>query len=38
MYPATQHGFRNCSTPRYHERFAKLAWERAIAFLQKHLA
>src|SRR5438034_3062121 len=32
MYPGTQHGFHNNSTPRYHEPSAKLAWERTIAF------
>src|SRR3954447_20485392 len=31
MYPGTQHGFHNNSTPRYHEASAKLAWERTIA-------
>jgi len=38
MYPGTQHGFHNNSTPRYHEASAKLAWERTIAFFKKHLA
>jgi carboxymethylenebutenolidase len=38
MYPGTQHGFHNNSTPRYHEAAAKLAWERTIAFFKKHLA
>jgi len=38
MYPGTQHGFHNNSTPRYHEASAKLAWERTIAFFRKHLA
>ena len=37
MYPGTQHGFHNNSTPRYHEPSAKLAWERTIAFFKKHL-
>jgi carboxymethylenebutenolidase len=37
-YPGTQHGFHNNSTPRYHEASAKLAWERTIAFFEKHLA
>src|SRR6266480_2556159 len=36
-YPGTQHGFHNNSTPRYTEAAAKLAWERTIAFLKKHL-
>ena len=38
MYPGTQHGFHNNSTPRYHEPSAKLAWERTISFFKKHLA
>ena len=37
MYPGTQHGFHNNSTPRYHEASAKLAWERTITFFKKHL-
>jgi carboxymethylenebutenolidase len=38
MYPGTEHGFRNYAMPRCHEPSAELAWERTIAFLQKHLA
>ncbi|MEK6246434.1 MAG: dienelactone hydrolase family protein [Pseudomonadota bacterium] len=38
MYPGTQHGFHNNSTPRYVEAAAKLAWERTIAFFKKNLA
>jgi carboxymethylenebutenolidase len=38
MYPGTQHGFHNNSTPRYVEAAAKLAWERTVAFFKKHLA
>ena len=38
MYPGTQHGFHNNSTPRYHEPSAKLAWQRTVAFFKKHLA
>ncbi|HEX6317584.1 MAG TPA: dienelactone hydrolase family protein, partial [Burkholderiales bacterium] len=38
MYPGTQHGFHNDSTPRYHEAAAKLAWERTVSFFRKHLA
>lgn len=38
MYPGTQHGFHNNSTPRYNEAAAKLAWERTIAFFRKNLA
>jgi carboxymethylenebutenolidase len=37
IYPGTQHGFHNNSTPRYHEPSAKLAWERTIAFFKQHL-
>ncbi len=38
MYPDTQHGFHNNSTPRYNEAAAKLSWERTVAFFKKHLA
>ena len=38
IYPGTEHGFHNNSTPRYQEAAAKLAWERTIAFFKKHLA
>jgi carboxymethylenebutenolidase len=38
VYPGTQHGFHNNSTPRYVESAAKLAWERTIAFFKKNLA
>jgi carboxymethylenebutenolidase len=38
MYPGTQHGFHNNSTPRYEEKAAKLSWERTIAFFKKNLA
>jgi carboxymethylenebutenolidase len=38
IYPGTQHGFHNNSTPRYHEAAAKLAWERTVAFFKKSLA
>ena len=38
MYPGTQHGFHNNSTPRYHEASAKQAWDRTIAFSKKNLA
>lgn len=37
MYPGTQHGFHNDSTPRYDEAAAKLSWERTLAFFRKHL-
>ena len=38
VYPGTQHGFHNNSTPRYDEKAAKLSWERTVAFFKKHLA
>lgn len=37
LYPGTQHGFHNDTTPRYDEAAAKLAWGRTIAFLNQHL-
>ena len=37
LYPGTQHGFNNDTTPRYDEAAAKLAWERTLAHLNKHL-
>ncbi|MBL8377033.1 MAG: dienelactone hydrolase family protein [Burkholderiales bacterium] len=38
IYPGTQHGFHNNSTPRFQEAAAKLSWERTIAHFKKHLA
>ena len=38
IYPGTQHGFHNNSTPRYNEPAAKLSWERTIAFFKTNLA
>jgi carboxymethylenebutenolidase len=38
VYPGTQHGFHNDSTPRYREEAAKLAWDRTIAHFRRHLA
>ena len=38
VYPGTQHGFHNNSTPRYSEAAAKLSWDRTTAFFRKHLA
>ncbi|MCB5364926.1 dienelactone hydrolase family protein [Pusillimonas sp. CC-YST705] len=38
IYPGTNHGFHNDSTPRYDEAAAKLAWERTLAWFNKHLA
>lgn len=37
LYPGTQHGFHNDTTPRYDEAAAELAWERTLAFLDRHL-
>ncbi len=37
LYPNTQHGFNNDTTPRYDEKAAALAWERTMAFFAKHL-
>ena len=38
IYPGTQHGFHNNSTPRYNEAAAKLAWDRTVAHFKKYLA
>jgi carboxymethylenebutenolidase len=38
VYPGTQHGFHNNSTPRYDEAAANLAWDRTLAHFKKHLA
>jgi len=37
LYPGTQHGFNNDTTPRYDAAAAKLAWERTMAFFNKHV-
>jgi carboxymethylenebutenolidase len=37
LYPGTQHGFNNDTTPRYDAAAAKLAWERTIAFFNQHV-
>jgi carboxymethylenebutenolidase len=37
LYAGTQHGFNNDTTPRYDAAAAKLAWERTLAFFEKHL-
>ena len=37
LYPGTQHGFNNDTTPRYDAAAAKLAWERTIAFFNKNV-
>ena len=37
IYPGTQHGFHNNSTPRYDEAAAKMAWDRTLAHFRTHL-
>jgi carboxymethylenebutenolidase len=37
MYPGTNHGFHNDTTPRYDEAAAKLAWSRTLAFFRENL-
>jgi carboxymethylenebutenolidase len=37
LYPGTQHGFHNDTTPRYDESAAKLAWQRTIALFKRTL-
>ena len=37
LYPGTQHGFNNDTTPRYDAAAAKLAWQRTIAFFKKYV-
>jgi carboxymethylenebutenolidase len=37
MYPGTQHGFNNDTTPRYAEAAAKQAWQRTVEFFNKNL-
>jgi carboxymethylenebutenolidase len=37
IYPATNHGFHNDTTPRFDADAAKLAEERTIAFFKEHL-
>jgi carboxymethylenebutenolidase len=38
VYPEAQHGFHCDERGSYHERSAKLAWQRTLSFLQKNLA
>jgi carboxymethylenebutenolidase len=38
VYPGTEHGFNNDTTPRYDEAAAKLAWQRTVDFFKAHLA
>ena len=37
IYPGTNHGFHNDTTPRYDEEAARLAWDRTVAFFEEHL-
>jgi carboxymethylenebutenolidase len=37
IYPGTQHGFNNDTTPRYDEAAAKLAWQRTVEFFNATL-
>jgi carboxymethylenebutenolidase len=38
IYPGTQHGFNNDTTPRYDANAAKLAWSRTVAHFKKYVA
>ena len=37
VYPGTQHGFNNDTTPRYSKEAADLAWKRTIEFFKENL-
>jgi carboxymethylenebutenolidase len=37
IYPKTQHGFHNDTTPRYDEAAAKLSWQRTLDFFRQNL-
>ena len=37
VYPGTEHGFNNDTTPRYDPAAAKLAWQRTMALLERTL-
>jgi len=37
LYPGTQHGFNNDTTPRYDAAAAKLAWDRTLVFFRQHV-
>ncbi|MTE00235.1 prolyl oligopeptidase family serine peptidase [Paracoccus sp. YIM 132242] len=37
IYPGTNHGFHNDSTPRYDEAAARLAWDRTLAWFGTYL-
>lgn len=38
VYPGTNHGFHNDTTPRYDAKAAKLAWKRTLEFFRKELS
>jgi carboxymethylenebutenolidase len=37
IYPGTQHGFNNDTTPRYDQAAAKLAWQRTVDWFNKYV-
>ncbi len=37
VYPGTQHGFNNDTTPRYNKEAADLAWKRTVDFFKENL-
>ena len=37
IYPNTNHGFHNDTTPRYDKEAAELAWNRTVKFFEKYL-
>ncbi len=37
VYPGTEHGFNNDTTPRYDEAAARLAWQRTVDFFKSRL-
>lgn len=38
VYPGTNHGFHNDSTPRYDQEAAELAWRRTVDWFKRHLS
>lgn len=38
LYPGTNHGFHNYSTPRYNKDAAKLSWDRTVELFKKELS
>ncbi|MBL0938122.1 MAG: dienelactone hydrolase family protein [Gemmatimonadaceae bacterium] len=37
LYPGTQHGFNNNTTPRFDAAAAKLSWDRTVAFFRQNV-